>query len=131
MVLGVASPWTERKGLDDFVELSKLLEPERFAIVLVGLSGRQMAQLPSGIIGIERTDSPQELAQIYTAADAFVNLTREDNYPSVNLEAEACGTPVITYDTGGCSETVVDSRSKAVASFEEALDSIHALAETV
>lgn len=58
------------------------------------------------LICIERTDSAKELAEIYTAADFFVNPTYEDNYPTVNLEAQACGTKVITYDTGGCRETI-------------------------
>ena len=58
------------------------------------------------IVAIPRTGSPQELAAVYTAADVFVNLTHEENYPTVNLEARACGTPVITYDTGGCRETL-------------------------
>ncbi|RGW78527.1 glycosyltransferase [Faecalibacterium prausnitzii] len=58
------------------------------------------------IICIPRTNSPQELAAIYTTADVFVNPTYEDNYPTVNLEAQACGTRVVTYDTGGCRETL-------------------------
>lgn len=106
MILGVASPWTERKGLGDFIRLYSELDPERFAIVLVGLSKRQIDELPAGVIGIMRTDSQQELAEIYTAADLFFNPTYEDNYPTVNLEAEACETPVITYDAGGCCETI-------------------------
>ena len=63
---------------------------------------------------IECTDNPRQLAALYTAADIFFNPTREDNYPTVNLEAEACGTPVITYDTGGCRETVRLARSLAL-----------------
>lgn len=114
MVLGVASPWTERKGLGDFVQLSKELDPEQYAIVLVGLSRKQIKRLPQEIIGLERTSSPKELAAIYTAADVLFNPTREDNYPTVNLEAEACGTPVITYDTGGCEETIVKPESLVV-----------------
>ena len=106
MILGVASPWTERKGLGDFVRLACELDPERYAIVLVGLSNKQMKQLPKNIITLKRTTSPQELVAIYTAADVFFNPTCEDNFPTVNLEAEACGTPVFTYDTGGCSETI-------------------------
>lgn len=60
----------------------------------------------SRLICMPRTNSPQELAAIYTAADVFINMTYEDNYPTVNLEAQACGTYVITYDTGGCAETL-------------------------
>ena len=70
------------------------------------MSRKQIRSLPAGILGIERTESREELAEIYTAADMFLNLTYEDTYPTVNLEAQACGTPVITYDTGGCRETI-------------------------
>lgn len=124
MVLGVASPWTERKGLRDFLHLAEILDLNRFAIVLVGLSQKQIQTLPDGIIGLARTDSPQMLAGIYSAADVFFNPTREDNYPTVNLEAEACGTPVITYNTGGCSETIACDKSHLVEDFSEALMAI-------
>lgn len=113
VVLGVANVWEERKGLLDFYELRKRLERE-YAIVLVGLSKDQMEKLPEGIVGIQRTNSPQELSEIYTAADVFVNPTYEDNYPTVNLEAEACGTRVVTYDVGGSKETLKRKDSIAV-----------------
>ena len=122
MILGVASPWTERKGMGDFVRLAGELDSDRYAIVLVGLSAKQMKSLPVGIIGLTRTDSPQELAGIYTTADVFFNPTVEDNYPTVNLEAEACGTPVITYDTGGCRETIADVRSHVVEGYSQAVE---------
>ena len=115
MILGVASPWTERKGLDDFIHLARELDGRRYAIVLVGLSERQIRTLPAGILGLARTDSPQRLAEIYSAANVFFNPTKEDNYPTVNLEAEACGTPVFTYDTGGCRETLKRMDSAVVA----------------
>lgn len=105
IVLGVSSTWVKSKGLDDFVELSKRLS-EQYVVVLVGLTKEQKDKLPSDMIGIERTDSVKELAELYTAAEVFVNPTYEDNYPTTNLEAIACGTPVITYDTGGSSEIV-------------------------
>lgn len=114
MVLGVASPWNERKGFRDFLELAANIDRARCAIVLVGLSERQIQQLPEGIIGIARTDSPHDLASIYTAADVFFNPTKEDNYPTVNLEAEACGTPVLTYDVGGCRETIAAKDSRCI-----------------
>ena len=104
IILGVASVWDERKGLDDFLKLNEMLD-SRYAIVLVGLSEKQIKKLPKDIIAISRTNSVHELAAIYTAADVFVNPTYEDNYPSTNLEAQACGTPVITYDTGGSPES--------------------------
>ena len=105
VVLGVASVWDRRKGLQDFLELRKLLD-EKYVIVLVGLTEKQIAALPKGIVGIARTNNAKELAEIYSAADWFFNPTHEDNYPTVNLEAAACGCRVVTYDTGGSSETI-------------------------
>ena len=105
IILGVASVWDERKGLNDFIKLSEMLGGD-YKIVLVGLSEKQLKTIPENILGIERTNSVQELAEIYTAADVFLNLTYEDNYPTVNLESQACGTPCITYRTGGSVESV-------------------------
>ena len=103
MLLGVASIWDERKGYGHFLELATRLNPDE-ALVLVGLSGKQIKSLPHNIIGIARTTSTTELAEIYSAADLFVNPTLEDNFPTTNLEALACGTPVITFDSGGSPE---------------------------
>lgn len=119
MVLGVASPWTERKGLTDFVRLAKELDSEKYAIVLVGLSEKQVKEMPAVIVGLARTDSREELAGIYSAADVFFNPTTEDNFPTVNLEAEACGTCVVTYDTGGCRETLSRADSHVVNGYEQ------------
>ena len=126
MVLGVASKWSERKGLDDFVRLAQELDGDRFAVVLVGLSEKQIRKMPPGLIALPRTNTPTELAAIYTAADVFFNPSQEDNYPTVNLEAEACGTPVITYDTGGCRETVHLESSGVVSGYEEGAPEIRA-----
>lgn len=108
IILGVASPWTPRKGLKDFIKLAELLDEET-RIVLVGLNDKQIKSLPENIIGIKRTNNPQELAGIYTTADVFFNPTYEDNYPTTNLEALACGTPVVTYNTGGSPESAGDT----------------------
>lgn len=105
MLLGVAGDWDERKGLRDFVELDGRLSPKR-KIVLVGLDRRRIAGLPPGMIGLGRTESTGELAKLYSAADLFLNLTCEDNYPTTNLEAISCGTPCLTYRTGGSPESV-------------------------
>lgn len=105
IILGVANIWDERKGLKDFVKLRELLSDD-YIIMLIGLSKKQCASLPKGIIGIERTNNIQELAGYYSIAEVFVNPTWEDNFPTTNLEALACGTPVITYRTGGSPEAV-------------------------
>lgn len=107
IILGVASVWDARKGLNDFVELSKLLD-DAYKIVLVGISETQKRNLPTNILTISRTNSISELAEIYSASYVLFNPTYEDNYPTVNLEAQACGTPVITYNSGGSAESVPD-----------------------
>lgn len=117
MVLGVAFGWGYRKGLDVFVELSKRL-PEVFQIVLVGTDFAVDSVLPQNIVSIHRTHDRQELAKIYSAADVFVNPTREENYPTVNMESIACGTPVVTFDTGGCAE-IVDSDTGVVVPYND------------
>lgn len=108
ILLGVASIWGERKGLKDFIELSKLLNSD-YQIVLVGLTNKQIKQLPENILGIERTENVEGLADIYASSDVFINPTYEDNFPTTNLEALACGTPVITYKTGGSPEAMDES----------------------
>jgi hypothetical protein len=105
IVLGVASAWGVRKGLLDFIELRKLLD-RRYEIVLVGVSEEDKNILTEGMLGITRTDSVNELAEIYTASDIFVNLTYEDTFSCVNMEAQACGTYAICYETGGAKETI-------------------------
>lgn len=114
IVLGVANVWSKRKGLNAFVQLSKEL-PKNFQIVLVGLSKKQIKKLPENIIKIERTNSTKELAEIYTAVDVFTNPTLEDNFPTTNLESLACGTPVITYDTGGSPECIDKSSGYVIS----------------
>lgn len=112
ILLGVANLWDERKGLVYFLELAKKL-PNNYQIVLVGLSDKQIKDLPSNILGIKNTTSVEALAEIYGASDIFVNPTLEDNFPTTNLEALACGTPVITFDTGGSPESI-DEKSGIV-----------------
>lgn len=103
IILGVAFDWGKRKGLDVFIELAKRLD-DRFKIVLVGTNDKVDKLLPDNIISIHRTNNQTELAEIYTAVDLFVNPTREENYPTVNMESVACGTPVLTFKTGGSWE---------------------------
>ena len=113
VILGVSSTWAKSKGLDDFIQLASLL-PKTYVIVLVGLTKQQKEELPNTIVGIERTDSVKELAELYTLASVFVNPTYEDNYPTTNLESLACGTPVLTYRTGGSVEAAGNEYGKIV-----------------
>ena len=108
IVLGVSMGWDIKKGLDVFVELASRL-PDDYQIVLVGGNEHTDQQLPSNVISIHRTQNQQELAEIYTAADVFANLTREEVLGLVNIEALACGTPVITFDAGGSPECIDES----------------------
>ena len=104
VLLGVASIWEPRKGLQYFAKLANIL-PDEYQVVLIGLNERQKKELPSGIIGVPRTNGQEELAYAYSSAYAFLNPTKEDNYPTTNMEAICCGTPVITFDTGGSPES--------------------------
>ena len=103
VVLGVASTWDTRKGLADFIELSKILD-DRYKIVLVGLNDKQKASLPDNMIGIGRTDGPKELAGIYSAANVLFNASVEETFGLPNIEAIACGTPVVAYNCTGIPE---------------------------
>jgi putative colanic acid biosynthesis glycosyltransferase len=108
LILGVANIWDKRKGFEYFIELSKKLKNDQ-VIVMVGLTQKQKENLPHNIIGITRTNNITELVEIYSSADVFVNTTLEDNFPTVNLEALACGTPVITFNSGGSPECIDES----------------------
>lgn len=114
IVLGVAFGWGKRKGLDVFVELAGRLDSEKYQIILVGTDDNVDKQLPPNILSIHRTQNQKELAEIYTAADLFVNPTREEVLGMVNIEALACGTPVVTFNTGGSPECIDDTCGKVV-----------------
>ena len=106
LILGVANLWAETKGMRFFLQLNERLPHEKYQIALVGLSEKQMRTLPKTIIGIKKTENLQELADIYSSADIFINPTLEDNFPTTNIESLACGTPVITFNTGGSPEAL-------------------------
>jgi len=112
-ILGVANVWEKHKGLNDFFHLRNILSLDD-AIVIIGLSRQQRNNLPKGVIGIERTESQEELAVWYSAADVFVNPTYNDTLPTTNIEAIACGTPVVTYKTGGSPETIDENTGVVV-----------------
>lgn len=107
IILGVASIWSDRKGLSCFIKLSELIDDDCI-IVLVGLDERRITELPPNIIGIKTTYDINELAQIYSAADVFVNPSEEETFGLVTAEALACGTPAIVFDSTPGVEIVVD-----------------------
>lgn len=108
LILGVAFNWDKRKGLDVFSDLARTL-PNDCRLVLVGTNENTRKLLPENVITIDRTENQQQLAEIYSACDLFVNATREDTFPTVNIEALACGTPVLTFRTGGSAEIIDES----------------------
>ena len=124
LVLGAASYWDRYKGLYDFYKLRQLLD-DSFAIVLVGLTEAQQKELPSGILGLPRTHSQQELAEIYTAADVFVNPSYEETFGLTTVEARSCGTEAIVYQNTACEEIVGSLGGIAVE------QSVDALAEAI
>lgn len=113
IILGLASIWSKEKGWDDFVKMSGMLNEDE-VIVMVGVSEEQQKRLPKNVVAIRRTENVRQLAQLYSAATAFVNPTWQDNYPTVNLEAIACGTPVVTYRTGGSVEVITEDTGRIV-----------------
>lgn len=118
MVLGVASPWSKRKGLDDFVRLGRELD-DSYAVVLVGLSKRQIRQVSNDVVAIPRTESKSKLAEAYTAADLFVNPSIEETFGMTVAEAEACGTRSVVIDGSACTEAAEpDNLEKASPDFE-------------
>ena len=113
VILGVANPWRERKGLYDFLELSKHIDKDT-AIVMIGPGLPAKKRLPENITSIPKTDSAEEMAKWYSLADVFVNLTCEDTFPTTNIEALACETPVVTYRAGGSMESLNEACGRGV-----------------
>lgn len=125
VILGVSSAWSEKKGLQDFIRLSEEVD-DSCMIALIGLNPGQIKRLKSRgedrLLLLPRTDSIDELVNAYNGADIYFNPTKEDTFPTVNLEAEACGLPVVTYDVGGCRETISRCDSACVDSYEDAFE---------
>ena len=128
-IIGVSNVWHKDKGLYDFYKLRELLDHEHFSITLVGLKPEQILHLPTGINGIERTSSVDDLVELYSRAHVLVNPTYADSFPTVNLEALACGTPVITYRTGGSPEALDEKTGMVVdqGDINALVDAIHYL----
>lgn len=114
IVLGVSFSWGVAKGIDVFCKLANEL-PAKFKVVLVGVTESQENNLPASILAIRKTNSQQELAEIYAGADILLNPTRQDNFPTVNLEALACGLPIFTFNTGGSPECLTNNCGKIIS----------------
>ncbi len=105
IILGVATAWDEMKGLSDYYKLADALG-DNYKVVLVGLNKSQILDLPHNILGIEKTNSIEELVGIYSISTALVVLSKVENYPTVIIEALCCELPVISYDVGGAKEII-------------------------
>jgi len=105
VILGVASKWDHRKGFDDFIELSKLLD-DCYAVIMIGLDKKQIKNLPGNILGLGNTENISELVDFYNVADVFVNTSVEETFGLTSIEAMACGTPSIVYNTTACPEVI-------------------------
>ncbi|MEH6748184.1 MAG: glycosyltransferase [Maribacter arcticus] len=128
VVLGVSSVWDKGKGFFDFIELAKKLNDDCI-LIMVGVTKKQTELLPNNIIAIPRTTNAEELAELYTMADVYINLTYADTFPTTNLEALSCGTPIITYKTGGSVESVTEKTGLVIeqGNVSAALDAIEAI----
>jgi len=111
-ILAVSNVWNKEKGFFDLMRLRKIL-PSDYEITIVGLNKKQLSAIPEGIKGIERTQNVQELVELYSSSDLLINTTYADTFPTINIEALACGTPVVTYRTGGSPE-ILDDRTGVV-----------------
>lgn len=114
IVLGAANVWNTRKGLPDMLTLADRLG-SAYQVVLIGLTERQLPDIPANVLGLLRTANQTELAQWYSAADVFVNPTYEETFGLTTVEAQACGTPVVVYRTDGCPETVAPGNGRLVS----------------
>lgn len=114
VILGVATLWHEEKGLADLIALARCLREDEELVLVGRMDEAQRQRIPAGVRLIERTENVEKLAALYASATVFVNPTWQDNYPTVNLEALACGTPVVTYRTGGSVESVTDGTGAVV-----------------
>lgn len=131
ILLGVAFNWDYSKGLDVFVQLNTLIDHSKFQIVLVGVTDAIRKKLPNDIVALDKITNQSELIEIYNEADYLINPTRQEVFGLVNVEALACGTPVIAFPTGGCVEVVNEScgyitKEKTANSIFEALKILEA-----
>ena len=106
IVIGVATGWSEEVGLSSFFHLRQRLPIDKYAIIMVGCTPEIMAKIPSGIVGIPRTNSIDELAALYSTADILFNGSYQETFGLVTAESLSCGTPVIVYNSTACPEIV-------------------------
>lgn len=124
MILGVSSVWNDKKGFNDFIEVSKRLDADKYKVVLVGLNSKQLKELKkskSNILGLPRTVNTKTLAEIYSASDIFVNPSYEETFGLTTAEAQACGAFTIVYKGTACEEIMDKNNGAAASNVEEIL----------
>lgn len=126
IILGVASVWDERKGLNDFIKLAALLD-DKYAVALVGLSDKQIKLLPKNCVAVKNISTPQELAAVYSAADVFFNPSREETFGLTSLEAVLCGTPAVVYAGTACEEIARQYGGHVITNLDEFMTLVPAL----
>ena len=125
ILLGVADGFGKKKGIDNFIRLYSLLDHSRYSMILVGLKENQIAELPKGIIGIKRTTTQDELVQLYSIADLFLNLSREESMGLVTVEALACGVPVLVNNATALPEIVEESGCGIIVDYDNMEQAAH------
>lgn len=128
VILGVANVWPPSKGLGSFIQLANMIKPP-YTIVLLGLSEKQIGELPRGVVGLPRTDNQRQLAEAYSAADVYVNMSREETFGLTTVEALACGTPAIVWNTTASPELITPGCGRVV--MEDSLDAMVSAIEEV
>lgn len=105
ILLGVASAWSPRKGINDYAELAKIL-PDNYQIVMIGLTKKQSKYLPNNILKLQRTENVNELAEWYSLATLVLNLSSSESFGLTTAEGFACGTPSIVYNCTASPELI-------------------------
>lgn len=120
VVMGVADPWSERKGLGIFFRLASDLDPSLYSVVLIGLNKKQIKRAPKNVVALPRTDSVQELAEAYSAADLLLNPSVEETFGMTVAEANSCGTRALVMRGSACEEAA--SPGMAIVSMDDYAD---------
>lgn len=130
VLVAAATSWNKYKGLDDYIQISKKL-PNNTSLLLIGLTKEQIKSMPAGIIGIEKTNSAEELAGYYSMADVVLNLSYAETFGLTTVEGMACGTPGIVYNTTASPELITPETGIVVeaGSINQVLTAVNILLE--
>lgn len=113
VLLAAAVSWPASKGLTDLLQIAQTLGND-YLLIIVGRVSEKDKKSLSNVIYWGRTSNVDEMAQLYSFADVFVNPSRLETFGKVTIEAMACGTPAVVYDTTACTELVPEGCGKVV-----------------